>query len=433
MKTQTNRILTTLPILAALALLSLSAIIKTSDASMLPEQSSCVQCHQNDVDDDHTALVEGYLIGAHAKRGVTCADCHGGDPTLEDGDEAMDEALGFIGIPERHEIPKFCGKCHSNPEYMRGFDPNIATDQYSKYMISGHGKRLAKSRDDKVAVCTSCHGVHGILPADNPNSPTYAENIPETCGNCHGDAEYMEGRDIPTDQNHQYEQSVHGQALLEKGDRAAPACSDCHGNHEARIPDPSGVANTCAQCHNFIRDLFVASPHKQVHEENNYPECEVCHGNHSIVKPYDGMLSQAADDGGVCAECHENDSKGMLTAIAMRHAIDSLRDVIDSARAAIAIADEIGLDVEEVKFTLSQAQNELHTSRTLVHSFDAEQVTEVTTAGMTIAQEASATSAAILDHFDFRRNMFFVSVVVILILSALLTMKIRALGKGTES
>ncbi|MBT8117000.1 MAG: cytochrome b/b6 domain-containing protein, partial [Gammaproteobacteria bacterium] len=37
----------------------------------------------------------------------------------------------------------------------------------------------------EVANCASCHGVHNILPSDNPQSLVHAGNIAETCGKCH--------------------------------------------------------------------------------------------------------------------------------------------------------------------------------------------------------------------------------------------------------
>ncbi len=416
---------------AFLLLRAVTVVYAANLALNAPQESSCITCHLEELDDeDHIKLVQDFLKGAHAKRGLGCVDCHGGDPTAEDEDEAMDEDAGFIGSPEREDVPAFCARCHSDPEYMRGYDPNISTDQYAKYLISGHGKRLTDSSDSKVAVCTSCHGVHGILPADNPLSPVYVLNIPATCSDCHSDTTYMSDRDIPTDQLHEYQSSVHGQALLEKGDRAAPACSGCHGSHEARIPDPRGVANTCAQCHNYVRELFVVSPHKKAHEEHNYPECEVCHGNHAIQKPTDEMLSLGS--GGVCVECHDPDTKGMLAAQEMRRAIDSLRALIDSASAVVNLARTIGMDSEEAEYQLRQASDELVKSRALIHSFDPPRVTQVTQQGAEIALEAASAGQSLLEQFKFRRRGFILSVVVILALSGLLTIKIRSLPSSPE-
>ncbi len=428
---------TRLATIASLLLLSLLTIVTQSFAEDSTEigahlkKSACVNCHLKEVDDENTEMTKSYLKGIHARRGVSCSDCHGGNSKAEDQDDAMDEDAGFVGAPERIEIPNFCGKCHSDPNYIRGFNPNLPTDQLAKYKISGHGKRLLKSGDKKVAVCTSCHGVHGILPPDDPKSPVYISNIPGTCSNCHSDSTYMAGRGIPTDQFKKYVKSVHGIALLEDGDRGAPACTGCHGSHDARRPKPSGVANTCAQCHNFNRELFIASPHKLAFMENDVSECEVCHGSHEIQKGNDAML--ASEDKSVCGECHDTDSKGWIAAkdmgdhiMALSQQIDSITNMLDSART-------LGMDAENAIYTLKEARNELVMSRALVHSFDAEKVTAATEVGAKKAEQAAVAGQELLDMFDFRKRGFIVSLAVIVLLSILLTMKIKSMNGSSTA
>ena len=57
------------------------------------------------------------------------------------------------------------------------FNPNLRVDQLSQYGTSKHGQLLKKG-DTKAAVCTDCHGVHGIQTAKFPKSPTFPWNIP---------------------------------------------------------------------------------------------------------------------------------------------------------------------------------------------------------------------------------------------------------------
>ena len=128
---------------------------------------------------------------------------------------------------------------------MRGFNPSLPTDQLSKYKESQHGILLLQEKDSKAAQCVSCHGVHGIRGPKSRQSKVHPQAIPETCGHCHADAKYMagykkdDGTPLPTDQLEKYKQSVHGKALLEKGDLGAPACNSCHGNHAAMPPKVS--------------------------------------------------------------------------------------------------------------------------------------------------------------------------------------------------
>jgi formate dehydrogenase gamma subunit len=54
----------------------------------------------------------------------------------------------------------------------------------SSYKDSYHG--LASQFGSKVvANCASCHGVHNILPSTDPKSMISANNLPQTCGQCH--------------------------------------------------------------------------------------------------------------------------------------------------------------------------------------------------------------------------------------------------------
>jgi len=389
------------------------------------QKNTCITCHQEEIDEDNTRLVEDFQKSVHATRGIGCEGCHGGDPSAEDAEDAMNKAAGYVGIPARYQIPAMCAKCHANPSYMRKFNPNMSTDQYSKYLISGHGKRLTQHRDPKVAVCTSCHGVHNILAPNDPTSPVFTLNIPYTCAKCHGDSLYMAGRNIPTNQFALYSTSVHGEALLKRDDRAAPTCAGCHGSHEARRPDRSGVANTCAQCHNYNRELFVASPHEAAFERNKYAECEVCHSNHAIMKTSDDML--LSDSVGVCRKCHDEGSKGLVAAALMKAAIDSLKMSISSARQVVELARTYGMNTDETEYELRLADNKLVQSRGLIHAFSSDKVSSATHEGITLAAQASAAGQGLMEQYNFRRRGFLLSVVVILVLSALLTMKIRSL------
>ena len=118
----------------------------------------------------------------HWQKGVRCQDCHGGDPTVAEikAHQAKDD---FRAIKSPADIPDFCGRCHSNIEYMRHFNPSPRTDQLAEYWTSGHGKQLKATGDAKVATCISCHDQphgnaidlkpHGIRPVNEPASPVY--------------------------------------------------------------------------------------------------------------------------------------------------------------------------------------------------------------------------------------------------------------------
>lgn len=248
--------------------------------------SSCVACHAG-LEGSTAEPVRAWDADVHRAAGLGCEGCHGGDPSSnfsEDAGAAMDPAKGFRPPPPRLEVAEGCARCHADAAYMKRYNPQLRVDQLAEYRTSVHGKRNAQG-DPVPATCTDCHGAHGIRPVTSPDSPVYAANVPATCARCHADAKLMAPYGIPTSQYRDYLRSAHAAALLERGDTAAPACNDCHGNHGAVPPGVSSVAHVCGQCHGREATLFGSSFKKPLFEELGVGECTVCHGNHRILHP----------------------------------------------------------------------------------------------------------------------------------------------------
>ncbi|HKJ68222.1 MAG TPA: cytochrome c3 family protein, partial [bacterium] len=241
------------------------------------DQNTCVTCHEM-MGAPYESIVTAQQPDVHGENGITCVDCHGGDPTSMDPEQSMSEAAGYIGTPDPTEIPQVCADCHSDAEYMGEFDPGLPVDQLAKYQTSQHGQLLLEAGDTKVAECVSCHGAHGIMPVDDPRAEVYPLNVPNTCNECHGDVEYMAEYNIPTDQFQEYKNSVHGMAVLDNQDLGAPACNDCHGNHGATPPGVTSISQVCGTCHANNMRLFQGSVHEPVFDMMGLPECETCHG-----------------------------------------------------------------------------------------------------------------------------------------------------------
>lgn len=314
----------------------------------LRADTSCLACHgSTDWFEPETVerIVDGFHGGAHAAAELSCHDCHGGnpDPALaEDLDAAMDpgfEANPYRGVPERPAIPGFCGRCHSDPRFMRRYQPDPRVDQEREYWTSRHGQSL-EAGDGKVATCVDCHGTHGILGASAPGSPVHPTRVAETCRQCHGNPEYMagyttpDGRPLPVDQYARWTRSVHAEAMFGKEDLTAPTCNDCHGNHGATPPGLDSIAFVCGQCHGREAELFRASAKRDGFQEHNdyveglgpdscaacheppepqaelagvhsFSECASCHGNHAVVRPTVAMLAPLPQI--PCAFCHESE------------------------------------------------------------------------------------------------------------------------------
>lgn len=110
----------------------------------LAEDTVCIQCHAGQ-EGRLGAPVGQWKDSVHAENGISCNDCHGGDPT--DFAMAMEPSRGFVGVPEYQEVPAFCGKCHLG-----------VREDYEK---SAHGLALESGGPQ----CVVCHGNHAVKRA----------------------------------------------------------------------------------------------------------------------------------------------------------------------------------------------------------------------------------------------------------------------------
>lgn len=409
-----------LAIAAALALAAGAARVFAAPPPGAQPADSCVSCHR-DLDGRLSAPTRGMADDIHTQRGLGCAGCHGGDPKIQD-ESAMDRSRGYRGAPSPGDVPAFCGRCHSDPAFMRRFNPTIGTDQLAQYRTSIHGQRLAKG-DDRVARCTSCHGVHPVRAVTDAQSPVYPLNVPQTCARCHAGATYMKPYGIPTNQYAQYRKSVHGVALLDNENRLAPACNNCHGNHGAAPPGFASVANVCAQCHSATQDLFVRSPHKSAFDAAGLAECTECHGQHTIAPTSDALLDT------VCADCHDEGSAGLRAAAAIHGSLRGLESQIEAASASLARAEDAGVEVSDAKLAVQDAKTRLILARNTVHTADPPKVATVTRDGLAFAGRASAAGRAALAEVQFRRRGLAVSLGIIVLVAVVLYLRIREIDR----
>ena len=410
----------------------LLALVPISGKTAILKSNTCIQCHQT-LDEKHSSIVKNYEADVHFLRGIGCQGCHGGDAAVgfKEGDPSlsMDPAKGYVGIPKPQQIPRFCGKCHSDVDYMKRFNPRLRVDQEQQYRTSMHAKMLAKG-DTNVATCISCHGVHGILTVSDTRSPVNKLNVPKTCSNCHSDKTLISAYGIPSDQFEKYHSSVHGVLLLEKKDRSAPTCADCHGNHGATPPGLVTVSQVCGECHASNRDLFSESPHKAAFTELQLPECEACHGNHEVQKTSDEMLG--VGENSLCVQCHvEPQSKAYETAAGMKASLDSLKNEIQQANRLVERAEEAGLDIAAAKFDLKFASDAVVKIQSLSHSVSLEKIREETGPAMFKARLVQTKALETIKDARIRQYGLAGSALIIGILAVLLFLKIKEIDRRT--
>ncbi|MFH0794439.1 MAG: hypothetical protein V2A74_10450, partial [bacterium] len=82
-------------------------------------EGQCRVCHATLADERLSSPVRWLEYDRHARAGMGCADCHGGDPTANEIVGAHDLKKGFVGVPSPEEITEICGHCHRDAEFMR--------------------------------------------------------------------------------------------------------------------------------------------------------------------------------------------------------------------------------------------------------------------------------------------------------------------------
>ena len=139
-------------------MIPLLTLLFSLSAAAAPADTACLQCHGS-MPGRLGAPVEAWKQSVHAANGISCHDCHGGDPT--DPANAMSPDRGFLGKPDATGVPDFCGRCHVG----------VADD----YEASLHGKALGAGGPN----CVTCHGNHGVQRA------SLAIIDEQRCGACH--------------------------------------------------------------------------------------------------------------------------------------------------------------------------------------------------------------------------------------------------------
>ena len=317
--------------------------------------ATCQTCHQDYTSSEQEAMHKAVM--ANLGEGETCQTCHTDtwadkpeqdcetchslldtDLILESGEsiplQVEPETIlnSMHGANFNGHSPFQCTDCHSNKETYTFPHQNILPDDKRSFVAkrsaicedchtavsekhgdSTHAQARAEGNLD-AATCIDCHGAHDVQKAGEP-----IEAISQTCGQCHAEI------------NEQYEQSVHGEALLGTKDPDSPLCIDCHGVHD--ITDPSTTQYRldspllCATCHadeelmgqyglsHHVLETYVADFHGttvELFEDNpdNPPRqavCFDCHGVHDIKRIDDPVAGLAISENldKTCQKCHE--------------------------------------------------------------------------------------------------------------------------------
>jgi len=134
--------------------------------------ATCGKCHRSETS-EFVQSIHGMAVARGVSRSPVCTDCHG----IHDIKAPTNQHTATVAM-----ATDTCAGCHEGVTLTQEF--GVPGERVSSYKDSYHG--LASKLGSKVvANCASCHGVHKILPSSDPRSMISANNLPQTCGQCH--------------------------------------------------------------------------------------------------------------------------------------------------------------------------------------------------------------------------------------------------------
>ncbi len=314
--------------------------------------ATCTKCHSQ-IEAVHRKIIRGELWEKQANVLPACPDCHqphkirnvfyelgmaNADCMRCHADEklrrARDGKSMYVNLDEvnhsRHSLEGSqkvaCSQCHSevNASHVRpcetithGVDCTSCHDEIGKlYATSIHGQLTGKN-DPNAPTCKDCHGTHGVLGKQDPQSATFATNVPGLCARCHREGQKAAVR--YTGRQHEiianYTESIHG-TLLKNGLTVTATCTSCHTAHHI-LPrsDPQSSVNAanvpamCGRCHHGIEEQFENSIHSRrvSGSAQELPLCNDCHTAHAIRRTDEDSFR--LDIMGKCGRCHQEIAK----------------------------------------------------------------------------------------------------------------------------
>jgi cytochrome b subunit of formate dehydrogenase len=149
----------------------------TSRVHKMHVAEDCGQCH-TEIAAEFNESIHGKAIARGNLDSPTCNSCHGEHNILPISDPNSPVAAKNVS-------QQVCSPCHSSLKMSEKY--GFSASQTRSYEDSYHGLAL-RGGSTEAANCASCHGVHNILPSSDPRSMIHKDNLVETCGDCHPNA-----------------------------------------------------------------------------------------------------------------------------------------------------------------------------------------------------------------------------------------------------
>ena len=222
---------------------------------------SCIECHA----ERQPGLMAQWDTSAHARKGVTCEECHG-----DDHEE--------IFADEGRVVAMVCQECHPKEtlEFKRSVHSRALKDALKNARLLAQIPAMQRQGclgchdmgGRQGGRCNSCHGAHRFSSED--------ARQPEACGGCH------RGPDHPHIEA--WEASRHGIVFQSARDaKQAPTCATCHmpaGTHDVSGGITIGRAGSGAVLEGEVPPIPMRILDPRVVEEQRevmIRRCIACH------------------------------------------------------------------------------------------------------------------------------------------------------------
>ncbi len=136
--------------------------------------ATCGKCH-TEIENTFNQSIHGQAIARGNQLAPVCTDCHGIH-------SIKSPVNANSPVSEQNLSRDTCARCHEGVRLSQEF--GVPGNRVNSYFDSYHG--LAAEGGSVVAAnCSSCHGVHDILPSSDPRSTINKAHLDATCGKCH--------------------------------------------------------------------------------------------------------------------------------------------------------------------------------------------------------------------------------------------------------
>jgi cytochrome b subunit of formate dehydrogenase len=135
---------------------------------------TCAKCHKP-VETEFMRSIHGQAIARGSSQAPVCTDCHG----IHSIKSHLDPSSP---VSAQNLAQVTCARCHEGVRLSQEF--GVEGKRASTYLASYHGL-ASRLGSNVVANCASRHGVHNILPSNDPRSTINQANLVKTCGQCH--------------------------------------------------------------------------------------------------------------------------------------------------------------------------------------------------------------------------------------------------------